>query len=153
MLNLDTRIREILGDLLEEKSSYLVDLKVVPGQLVQVFVDRDPHITIEDCAWISRGLVKELNKEFPFSDQYVLEVSSPGMDQPLKVLRQYKKCVGREVAVLLISGLKKSGRLLYADEEKILLEETKDSKQREPRADQTEIPFLNIKSTRLVIKF
>ena len=153
MLNLETRIREILGDLLEEKSSYLVDLKVVPGQLVQVFVDRDPHITIEDCAWISRGLEKELNKELPFSDQYVLEVSSPGMDQPLKVLRQYKKCVGREVAVQLTSGLKKSGRLLYADEEKILLEETKDSKQREPRADQTEIPFLNIKSTRLVIKF
>src|SRR6476620_11180635 len=123
MLNLETRIREILGDLLEEKSSYLVDLKVVPGQLVQVFVDRDPHITIEDCAWISRGLVKELNKEFPFSDQYVLEVSSPGMDQPFKVLRQYKKCVGREVAVVLTSGLKKNGRLLYADEEKILLEE------------------------------
>lgn len=153
MVNLETRIREILKDLLEEKSSYLVDLKVVQGQLVQVFADRDPHITIEDCTWISRGLEKELNKEFPFSDQYVLEVSSPGMDQPLKVLRQYKKCVGREVAVVLTSGVKKSGRLLYADEEKILLEETKDSKQRETRADQTEIPFLNIKSTRLVIKF
>jgi ribosome maturation factor RimP len=153
MVNLEIRTREILQDLLEQKSSYLVDLKVVQGQLVQVFVDRDPHITIEDCAWISRGLEKELNREFPFSDQYVLEVSSPGMDQPLKVLRQYKKCVGREVAVVLTSGVKKSGRLLYADEEKILLEETKDSKQREPRANQTEIPFLNIKSTGLVIKF
>jgi ribosome maturation factor RimP len=123
MNNLDSRIRELLSAMLEDQNSYLVDLKVRPGQLVQVFVDRDPHITIEECAAISRYLEKELNKEFSFSEKYTLEVSSPGMDQPLKVMRQYKKSVGREVDVVLISGMKKRGTLLYADDEKIILEE------------------------------
>lgn len=152
-MNVETRIRELLGTLLEEKSSYLVELKVNPGHSVQVFVDRDPHITIEDCAYISRGLQRELDKEFPFSEEYALEVSSPGMGEPLKVLRQYKKCVGREVSVLLLSGVKKTGLLMYADEEKIILEENIKPKSKETESVQTPIPFLNIKSTSVVIKF
>src|SRR5437016_5044208 len=96
MINLENRIKELLEVLLREKNSYLVDMKLNPGQL-QVFVDRDPNITIDDCVYISRGLQKQLDKEFPFSEQYSLEVSSPGMGQPLKVLQQYKKFVGRNV--------------------------------------------------------
>ncbi|HUM45827.1 MAG TPA: hypothetical protein PLD84_02790 [Chitinophagales bacterium] len=153
MMNLEEQIKEVLEILLREKDSYLVELKVRKGQLVQVFVDRDPHITIEDCAWISRGLQKELDKLFPFSEQHTLEVSSPGMGEPLKVLRQYKKCVGREVEVLLLSGMKKKGILLYADEEKLVLEEIFTTKLKETTPLQTEIPFLNIKSTNVVIKF
>lgn len=153
MIDLEERIKEVLATLLPQKDSYLVELKVRKGQLVQVFVDRDPHITIEDCAWISRGLQKELDKDFPFSEEHTLEVSSPGMGEPLKVLRQYKKCVGREVDVLLLSGMKKSGTLLYADEEKIIMEEIIPGKPKDKSPVQTEIPFLHIKSTNIVIKF
>lgn len=153
MIDLEERIKEVLATLLPEKDSYLVELKVRKGQLVQVFVDRDPHITIEDCAWISRGLQKELDKDFPFSAEHTLEVSSPGMGEPLKVLRQYKKCVGRAVDVLLLSGMKKSGTLLYADEEKIIVEEIIRGKLKDKSTVQTEIPFLHIKSTNIVIKF
>ena len=153
MANLEERIKEILEKLLQEKDSYLVELKVRKGQLVQVFVDRDPRITIEDCAWISRGLQKELDKEFPFSEQHTLEVSSPGMGEPLKVLRQYKKNAGREVEILMLTGAKKSGKLLYADEEKLIVEEYADPKNKDAGLIQTEIPFLNIKSTTVVIKF
>ena len=153
MENLEERIKEILEKLLLEKDSYLVELKVRKGQLVQVFVDRDPRITIEDCAWISRGLQKELDKEFPFSEQHTLEVSSPGMGEPLKIFRQYKKNVGREVEILMLTGVKKSGKLLYADEEKLIVEESADPKNKDAGLMQTEIPFLNIKSTTVVIKF
>ncbi len=86
MIDLEERIKEVLATLLPQKDSYLVELKVRKGQLVQVFVDRDPHITIEDCAWISRGLQKELDKDFPFSEEHTLEVSSPGMGEPLRWL-------------------------------------------------------------------
>ena len=75
------------------------------------------------------------------------------MGEPLKVLRQYKKCVGREVDVLLLSGMKKSGTLLYADEEKIIVEEIIPGKPKDKSPVQTEIPFLHIKSTNIVIKF
>lgn len=152
-MELEDRIKELLETLLEKKNSYLVDLKVRPNQLVQIFVDRDPHITIEDCVSISRGLQSELNKQFPFSERYVLEVSSPGMDQPLKVLRQYKKSVGRDVDVVLHSGEKRSGMLMYADEEKIILEERSGSKSKPKEAAQVDISFIDIKSTSVVIKF
>ncbi|MBA2423405.1 MAG: ribosome maturation factor [Chitinophagales bacterium] len=153
MINLENRIKELLDKVLEEKNIYLIEIKVHAGRLVQVFADRDPHITIEECAYISQRLEKELNKEFPFSEQYALEVSSPGVGEPLKVLRQYKKCVGRTVEVLMLSGVKKTGTLLFADEDKILLEETIRSKTKIVSQIQTEIPFLNIKSTVIIIKF
>jgi len=152
-MNLEARIKGLVESLLEAQDGYLVGLNVHPGRQVQVFVDRDPHITIDDCVHISRILEQELNKEFPFSEQYALEVSSPGLDQPLKVLRQYKKNVGKKVDVILFSGIKKSGMLMYADEEKILLEETFSSKHRTAETMQTEIPFVQIKSTSLVIIF
>src|SRR5438552_18993557 len=115
MNNLETRIRELLDGILNETGSYLVDLRIKPNR-VEVFADRDPHITIEDCVRISRFLEKQLNDEFSFSQSYSLEVSSPGMDQPFRILRQYKKNVGRKVEVQLFSGTKKSGMLMYADE-------------------------------------
>lgn len=152
-MELETKIKGIISSILEEKDGYLVDLKVRHNQLVQLFIDRDPHITIEDCAYISHFLEKELNKEFSFSENYVLEVSSPGMDQPLKVLRQYKKSIGRNVEVLLFSGARKTGMLMYADEEKIILEEKTKSKLKQQETVQTELPFLQIKSTNLVITF
>ncbi|MBA2407067.1 MAG: ribosome assembly cofactor RimP [Chitinophagales bacterium] len=150
MTNLENRIREILEKVLKENNTYLIELKVHAGRLVQVFVDRDPHITIEECAYISRILGKELNEEFPFSEQYALEVSSPGIGEPFKVLRQYQKCLGREVEVLMLSGVKKTGTLLFADEDKIILEETIKLNK---IASAIQIPFLDIKSTHIIIKF
>ncbi|MBA3648569.1 MAG: ribosome assembly cofactor RimP [Chitinophagales bacterium] len=151
-MNLELRIKELVKALLEEKDGYLVDLKLY-AQEVQVFIDRDPNITIADCAYVSRTLEKELNKEFAFSEEYALEVSSPGLDQPLKVIRQYKKSIGRKVDVILVSGEKKLGILIHADEEKIILEETNLSKIKNSKPQQIEIPFLSIKSTSLVITF
>jgi len=150
--NIDSRIRQLLSDILTDVDGYLVELRVRPNR-VEVFADRDPHITIEDCARISRFLERELNTEFPFSQQYTLEVSSPGMDQPLKVLRQYRKSVGRNVDVLLTSGLKKTGILIYADEEKIIIEEQINKPNRQIEKMQSELLFVQLKSTTLVFNF
>ena len=150
--NIETRIRQLLGDILTEVDGYLVELRVRPNR-VEVYADRDPHITIEDCTRISRFLERQLNTEFPFSEQYTLEVSSPGMDQPFKVLRQYRKSVGRNVDILLTSGLKKTGILIYADEEKIIIEEQINKPNRQIEKMQSEIPFVQLKSTTLVFNF
>jgi len=151
MNQLESRIREVLGEILNESDTYLVDLRMQPGR-VEIFADRDPHITIEDCARISRALERKLDTEFPFSQQYTLEVSSPGMDQPLKVLRQFRKNIGRNVDVILFSGTKKTGTLLYADQEKIVIEE-KITGQKQTDSVQSHIPFVQIKSTQLVFSF
>jgi ribosome maturation factor RimP len=149
---LENRIRELLGDILNETDSYLVDLRVLPGK-VEVFADRDPHITIDDCVRINRTLIKKLDAEFPFSEQYTLEVSSPGMDQPFKVMRQFKKNIGRSVEVILISGEKKTGSLMYADEEKVVIEEKIAVSKKQTETRQAEIPFVQIKLTQLVFNF
>ncbi|MBX7140665.1 MAG: hypothetical protein K1X63_06240 [Chitinophagales bacterium] len=151
MMELENRIRELLDQILSENDSYLVDLRMRPNK-VEVYADRDPHITIEDCARISRTLEKRLDEEFGFSQRYALEVSSPGMDQPLKVLRQFRKNLGRTVDVVLYSGVKRTGVLIYADEKMIKLEEKVKSESAE-HTTQAEIPFVQIKSTQVVINF
>ncbi|MCS6991102.1 MAG: ribosome maturation factor [Chitinophagales bacterium] len=150
-MNEEQRIRAIVNELLDQTDAYLVDLKIRTGK-VQVFVDRDPYITLEDCARINRMLVRRLDEELAFTDRYALEVSSPGLDQPLKVLRQYRKNIGRIVEVITVTGEKKRGLLLYVDEEKLVIEETElVNKQKTIR--HSALPFLHIKSTNVVIEF
>lgn len=151
MNNLEGHIRGLLEEMLAQVDGYLVELKVKPNK-VEVFADRDPHITIEDCANISRKLERQLNEEFDFSHQYTLEVSSPGMDRPLKVMQQFRKNIGRSVEVLLNDGVKKNGVMLYADDAKIILEE-RNKEIKKAELTQTEISFHQIKSTVVVFNF
>lgn len=74
------------------------------------------------------------------------------MDQPLKVLRQFRKNLGRTVDVVLYSGVKRTGVLIYADEKMIKLEEKVKLESAE-QTTQAEIPFVQIKSTQVVINF
>lgn len=149
---LKDKINKLLEPILGEKDWFLVDLKVLPGA-VQVFIDSDNGVTIENCAAVNRGLLTELNLMMPFSDRYTLEVSSPGISQPLKVMRQYRKFTGKKVNVLMNNGIRKTGRMISSDENKILLEEYKTEKHREIVTGQTEIPFHNIKATTVVLNF
>jgi ribosome maturation factor RimP len=68
-------------------------------RVFQVFVDTDEGITITQCAEISRDLGAELDMKSVINEPYELEVSSPGIDKPLKLLRQYKKNIGRRYKV------------------------------------------------------
>lgn len=149
---LKDKINKLLEPILGENDWFLVDLKVLPAA-VQVFIDSDNGVTIENCVTINRRLLTELNLTMPFSDKYTLEVSSPGVGQPLKVMRQYKKVTGKKVNVLMNDGVKKTGRLTFFDENKLVLEESRMEKHHEIITGQTEIPFHNIKSTTVVINF
>ena len=150
--NIENRIRELLSSMLTEMDGYLVDLRIRQAK-VDVFIDRDPHINIAECVRISRSLLKQLDEEFPFSDQYELEVSSPGMDEPFKVMRQYQKSIGKNVSVIVHSGENKTGILRSANEERITLEETIMKSKKEKEILQTVIPFNQIKTTTLVFNF
>src|SRR5450432_3392027 len=117
-------IRQMISGILEEEPVYfLVDLKIKPTNNVKVFLDGDSGITIEKCVQINRKLYKKLEESaiFPSGD-FSLEVSSAGLDEPLKSLRQYKKNIGRQVEVLLQDGSQKIGKLKDVNEEGILLE-------------------------------
>ena len=83
---------------------------------------------------------------------FSLEVSSPGLDEPLKLNRQYKKNIGRFVEVLLNDTTKKEGKLLEATEDGIIIEyELGKGKKKEIK--QETILFTDIKHTKIQIKF
>ena len=68
-------------------------------RIVQVFIDTDDGITIAECAEISRDLGGTMEAQNVINEPYELEVSSPGIEKPLKLLRQYKKNVGRKFKI------------------------------------------------------
>ena len=146
------KILAILEPYLQGTDKYVVDVKIAGGNVVQVFLGSDMRITIEDCAVVSRFLGNKLDEENVFPGNYTLEVSSAGMDEPLKKMRQYRKNIGREVDVLLLNGVRKKGVLLYADDEKIQIEEVKKEKHK-TESIQHDIPFIEIKNTKIIYKF
>jgi ribosome maturation factor RimP len=112
----------LLEPFLEEGRIFVVDVIIKPSKVSQkiaILVDSDEGITIQECTSISRRLAKQLEELEVFSEAYTLEVSSPGLDQPLILPRQYQKNVGRNLKVTLKSGEIVSGKLSEAGPDKI----------------------------------
>ena len=132
---------------------FLVDIKLLPNKRIQVFVDAETGIKIEKCVQISRSVEKVLDEEKWIGEDYNLEVSSPGMDSPLKVFRQFKRRIGREVEVLLTNGIRHEGILKAANEQQLVLEKTIKINKKESAIETLEIPFAEIKHTKLILNF
>jgi ribosome maturation factor RimP len=154
-------IRLMTEEILSEEPVYfLVDLRIKPTNNVKVFLDGDSGITIEKCVQVNRKLYRKLEESAIFPDgDFSLEVSSAGLDEPLKLLRQYKKNIGRLVEIQLQDGTQKEGQLTDVSEEGIVLEVSsgKPSNGKLP-SKKKEISsqsflFNNIKSTKIQIVF
>lgn len=153
----DTIIQEIerLTEevLAAEPEFFKVNIKIKPTNNVKVFIDGDKGISIEKCVFFNRKLYKLLEEKGLFPDgDFSLEVSSPGIDEPLKMHRQYNKNIGRFVEVIFLDGTKKEGKLLQVAEADIIIELTT-GKGKKAETRQLVIPFNNIKTTTVQIKF
>ncbi|GAB3483859.1 ribosome maturation factor RimP [Azotobacter salinestris] len=71
--------------------------------LLRVYIDHANGILIDDCEKVSRQISGVLDVEDPISNEYTLEVSSPGMDRPLFTLEQFARCAGEQVKIRLRS--------------------------------------------------
>ena len=85
-------------------------------QLVQIVVDRDGGLTLDDVADASRVVSTALDEADPFTGEYVLEVTSPGVDRPLTHPRHWRRNVGRLVEVKKTDGTTLTGRVTDADD-------------------------------------
>ena len=130
--------REIVTHLAEEflafSGCYLVDVIVKPGNLIVVEIDHDVAVGIDDCVALSRYIEERLDRNV---EDYELEVGSSGIGTPLKIVRQYSKNSGKEVEVLLKSGIKLKGILKSADESGITLTVKKQTKQEGSKRKET----------------
>ena len=155
-MDFKTRVEELIQAFLEErKDIYLVDLKISAGNDVVVILDGDESLSIQDCLDASRAIEFNLDRE---EVDFSLQVMSTGLSEPLKLPRQYKKNVGRELEVTTEEGEVIKGELLEADEEKIVLvlryrRQKLVGKGKEDVEEQREIPYQNIKRAMIVIKF
>ena len=124
-MTIKERLEAMLNPMMEEGRLFLVDIIFKPSkvsQKISILVDSDEGITIQECTSISRRLAKQLEELEVFTEPYTLEVSSPGLDQPLILLRQYQKNLGRNLKLTLKTGESVSGTLLDASEETIKLQ-------------------------------
>ena len=107
----EQQIKELVQPHTAEKGHFLVGVKVTPFNKINVFIDNNKGVSVNDCAEMSRLIEAALNRDV---EDFELEVSSPGLDQPFKVLNQYQKYVGRKVNVVTTEGQKVTGELLSA---------------------------------------
>lgn len=123
MADIIEQIAAWLEPVLKEKDFFLVDVKVLLGKRVEVYIDSDTGVNIDDCVYVSRKLEKQLDGSGLIAEDYVLDVSSPGMTNPLKVPRQYFKRIGRILEVTKTDGTYVEGTLISADDAGIVLQE------------------------------
>jgi ribosome maturation factor RimP len=147
---LENMVEAFLAD---DPGYFLVEVRIKPTNNIKVFLDGEKGIPIEKCVQCNRAMYKQIEGSglFP-GDDFSLEVSSPGLDEPLKLLRQYKKNIGRRVELVLQDGSKMEGRLLEVGEDGIVVEETK-GKNRKKEVINHAFLFDNIKTTKIQVVF
>jgi ribosome maturation factor RimP len=147
-------IKKIATAKLTDESQFIVDIIISSKRgpkKVLVLIDGDNGITIDDCANLSRELSKTLEEVAWMDESYLLEVSTPGLDQPLVLLRQFKKNVGRGLKVKLQDKIQE-GILTAVSEDKITLsQETGSGKKKETQL--IEIPFSSIEKAFVLVSF
>lgn len=147
---IDEKVSDLLAD---EPGYFLVEIKINAGNNVKIFIDADQGASIDKLVHYNRALYKQIDGTGIFPDNnFSLEVSSPGLDEPLKMHRQYIKNKGRFLEVTELDGARKEGKLFDVTDMGIVLEEEK-GKGRKKEIVTHSILFDHIKSTKIQIKF
>lgn len=102
-------IRNLLEEELTQRGLFLVEVLVTPANKIVVYLDSLQGVTLEECMQVSRFLESRLDRN---EADFELEVSSPGLDKPLKLPVQFEKNVGRMLDVVKSDGMKITGKLL-----------------------------------------
>jgi ribosome maturation factor RimP len=124
-MDIAEEIKRIATSKLTDSSQFVVDVIISSKRgprKVLVLLDGDQGISIDACADLSRALAQDLDEVSWLEEAYTLEVSTPGVDHPLKLQRQYPKHIGRSLRVTLAADKSVvEGKLLAIDGDKITL--------------------------------
>lgn len=148
------KLTDIVNDIIKEDSQYfLVNIKIKPTNNVKVYIDGDNGITIEKCIQINRKMAAIIEETgiLP-SDNFSLEVSSPGIDSPLLLHRQYIKNKQRLLELVLADESVVLGRLIDVTDQDLILEITT-GKGKKAITEQKQIPLNEIKKAVVQIQF
>ncbi len=147
------KIMQILEDKDLDKDFFIVDVLIHGNNDIRIYIDNKKGISIRDCVSVSKFVEgKLLSEDLDFS----LEVSSPGLDMPLKVPEQFEKNIGKIVEVVDLDGNKETGTLLKYDSEGIVLEQERKrkkegKKRKETVVEEVALLFNKTKSTKILV--
>ncbi len=141
------KVLDIVKSALEGSDKFLVSMKITPDNRIFVDIDGDNGINIDDCIELSRTLEKQLNRD---EEDFELNVSSAGADAPLKMPRQYRRQIGRDLTVETFEGKSYEGTLADCDEQRFTIR-TKGSKKVAPQV--LTFDYAGVKSAKVVLSF
>jgi ribosome maturation factor RimP len=155
-MNIENKVKELVEEKIaeiERPDLFLVDVKMHANGKLIILVDGDNGIGIADCAAISRYVGFKLEEDNVIEEAYNLEVSSPGLDTPLTSVRQYTKNIGRDLAIKMVDGAKREGKLTALAEDAIVIEEQIKQKGKKAEIVESVIPIDKITETKVLISF
>ncbi len=145
--NIVKRIEEVVA----EKKLLLVEINIRGNQnnpIVEIFIDDEKGVTTDDCAELSREIGSIIEEENLIETKHRLDVSSPGIDRPLKYIQQFPKNIDRKFEIKYTDSEEKKkkfeGKLLQVEGEKLVFESGKNN---------IELNFTDITSAKVLISF
>lgn len=149
------KVENLLQEAFEEnKSLFLIELNIDEANHISVVIDGDNGVSVSDCIAVSRKIEHNLDRE---EEDFSLDVASAGVSQPLTLPRQYRKNIGRKLAVITSEG-KFEGELMKMEDDKITLQ----WKAREPKpvgkgkvtvTKEAVLPIEDIKEAKVIVTF
>jgi ribosome maturation factor RimP len=147
----EANIAQKIAEIVERKGFFPIEV-IIRGtpskRVIEVFIDGEKDVTADDCANVSREINSEFENLPEAGNDYRLDVSSPGVDKPLKFLKQYPKHIKRNFEVLYKSGeetRKISGKLIDVEKEDLTF--------LCKNIGEVKINFNNIKKAKVTVSF
>lgn len=155
MVDINKTITKIANEHLKDDTFFIVDIivkSVSEKTKILILLDCDEGLNIDDCAQLSRNIANQLEEDELMDIAFILEVSSPGLDHPLLLKRQYVKNIGRSLKLTSTNGEISTGKLLKVEESSI--EFDKEIKEKKKVSYKTiTIPFNEIEKASILVSF
>jgi ribosome maturation factor RimP len=154
VMNIENRVIELVEEKIADRPDlFIVDVQMHNSGILSILVDGDNGVAISDCVAISRHVGFHLEEENTIEQAYRLEVSSPGIDTPLKSIRQFRKNINRSLKVKLTDGNIREGKLLSADDSGITIQEIIKEKGKKAVTIESFIQITDISETLVLVSF
>ncbi|MCX6225865.1 MAG: ribosome assembly cofactor RimP [Bacteroidia bacterium] len=149
------QIEDIVRESLKETGAFLVDVIVSRSNVVQVFIDHNDGISLDDCAGLHRIIEDQFDRE---QEDFELQVSSPGLGQPIRVFPQYLKALGQKLEIVsqdgdIIKGILLEARPVEAGKDAELVVRQTATKRKPAPEEPIVIQVNRIKTARVEIDF
>lgn len=153
-MNIENRVIELVEEKIADRPDlFIVDVQMHNSGILSILVDGDNGVAISDCVAISRHVGFHLEEENTIEQAYRLEVSSPGIDTPLKSIRQFRKNINRSLKVKLTDGNIREGKLLSGDDSGITIQEIIKEKGKKAVTIESFIQITDISETLVLVSF